>query len=278
MASYASYKKLVTENLVDDTIPSAALAAGAGVRYRTQWIYNTRWHACHACANNGGCVCQYCGACCLWTVPSKVTRVTFEIWSGGGGGAGMTCCNCCSFSIGGAGGNYATKTITTAPGCQYTECAGGSWPCNKSHTCNASMGCRSYVNGYNLSNFCVTGGCGGIMCNGDAWGCRHFTNGCANCNICGFFNADFGMMGTVGWKPGHGACHCYRTMAITGSPPIIGTFQSTQSSDAWCTCACFSSPPATGGMSGVSPYCGSNNKCCAGGIGGASGIVRITYA
>jgi hypothetical protein len=31
-------------------------------------------------------------------------------------------------------------------------------------------------------------------------------------------------------------------------------------------------------MSGVSPYCGGAQKCCAGGIGGGSGIVRITYA
>jgi hypothetical protein len=278
MATYASYKKLVTENLVDDSIPSTALASGAGSRYREQWIYNTRWKACETCANAGGCCCQYCGACCQFTVPSKVTRVTFEIWSGGGGGAGMTCCNCCSFSIGGAGGNYATKTITTAPGCQYTVCAGGSWPCNKSHTCDAGMGCRSYVTGFGLSNFCVTGGCGGWMCNGDAWGWRHSTNGCANCNICGFFDADMGMMGTVGWKPGHGACHCYRTMAVTGSPPIIGTWMSTSASDAWCVCGCFSSPPATGGMSGVSPYCDNFQKCCAGGIGGGSGIVRITYA
>ena len=278
MATYSSYKKITNENLNPDIVTQAKIVAGAATRQGILWVYSTRGFSCHSCSNAGGCVCQACGRCCLWTVPTGVTKVTFEIWSGGGGGAGHTCCNCCSFSIGGAGGNYAIKTISTAPGCTYTVCAGGAWPCNKSHTCSASMGCRSYVTGYNLSNFCVEGGCGGWMCNGDAWGWRHSTNGCANCRICAFFNADFGMTGTVGWKPGHGACHCYRTMAITGSPPIIGTFQSTQSSDAWCTCACFSSPPATGGMSGVSPYCGNNAKCCAGGIGGASGIVRITYA
>ncbi len=278
MASYSSYKRLVNDNLADGTISAGSLLPGAGVRYRTEWIYNARWHQCQQCSNNGGCCCQYCGACCLWTVPSKVTRVTFEIWSGGGGGAGNTCSNCCSHAIGGAGGNYATRTVTTAPGCQYTVCAGGAWPCNKSHTCNGGMGCRSFVNGFGLSNFCVTGGCSGWMCNGDAWGFRHSTNGCANCNICGFFGADMGMMGTVGWKPGHGACHCYRKTSFTGTPPIIGMFHANATTDAWCACACFSSPPATGGMSGVSPYCGGAQKCCAGGIGGGSGIVRITYA
>ena len=60
------------------------------------------------------------------------------------------------------------------------------------HTCTAGMGCRSYVNGHNLSN-CTDGGCGGWMCNGDAWGPRHPS--CSNCRICGIFGADFGMMG-----------------------------------------------------------------------------------
>ena len=70
-----------------------------------------------------------------------------------------------------------------------------------------TMGCRSYVNGYNLSNSCTTGGCGGYMCNGDAWGPRH-SQVCANCNICGIFGADFGMMGTTGQYNGFGGCHC----------------------------------------------------------------------
>ena len=278
MATYDSYRQIQPDQIPTGEIQGVDLAPGAGVRVNTIWVYNTRMMACHQCANAGGCCCQYCGSCCLFTVPDNVGKVTFEIWSGGGGGAGHTCCNCCSFSIGGAGGNYATKTITTAPGCTYTVCAGGTWPCNQSHTCSAGMGCRSYVTGYNLSNFCVTGGCGGWMCNGDAWGPRHSTNGCANCNICGIFGADFGVMGTVGMKPGHGACHCYRTMAWTGTAPFIGLAMATQSSDAWCTCACFASPPATGGASGVSPYCGNFAKQCAGGIGGGSGIVKITYA
>jgi hypothetical protein len=164
------------------------------------------------------------------------------------------------------------------PGCEYTVCAGGSWPCHWSHTCSAGMGCVSYVNGLNLSNFCVTGGCGGWMCNGDAWGPRHHDSGCANCNICGFFGADLGMMGTVGFRPGFGACHCYRTTSWTGSPPIIGGSMSTSSSDNWCSCGCYTNWPAGGGPSGSSSYCDNWAKCCSAGMGmGGSGVVRITY-
>lgn len=278
MATYDSYKQLRPDQVPNGVVDSSKLQTGAGVRYNTIWVYNTRQMACQQCSNAGGCICQTCGRCCLFTVPAKVTRVTFEIWSGGGAGAGHTCCNCCSFAIGGAGGNYAIKTITTAPGCQYTVCAGGTWNCSKTHTCSASLGCRSYVTGYNLSNFCVTGGCGGWMCNGDAWGPRHHTNGCANCNICGMFGADFGMMGTVGMKPGHGGCRCWRVMQFTGTAPIIGLTQASGASESWCTCACYNGPFASGGMSGLSSYCGNFAKCCAAGVSGGSGIVKITYA
>ena len=278
MANYGSYKKIASDQFLNDSVTTDKLELGAGKQSQVLWVFNNRGMACHHCANAGGCTEQANGRCCLWTVPTHTSCVTFEIWSGGGGGAGHTCCNCCSFSIGGAGGNYATKTIATVPGCQYTVCAGGSWPCHYSHTCTAGMGCRSYVTGHNLSNFCVVGGCGGWMCNGDAWGPRHHTSGCANCNICGFFGADFGMMGSVGHKFGHGACHCYRTTTFTGTPPIIGMHQGTSSSDSWCSCGCYTNWPSGGGRSGTSNYCGNWAKQCSNGMGmGGSGIVKITY-
>ena len=277
MAVYATYKKINPDQIPAGEVQTADIAQGAGHNLGVQWIFNPRAHACHACANAGGCTYQADGYCCLWCVPTGVTCVTFEIWSGGGGGAGHTCCNCCSFSIGGAGGNYAVRTISTSPGCAYTVCAGGSWPCSKSHTCSAGMGCRSYVNGYNLSNFCATGGCSGWMCNGNAWGPRHHHT-CANCNICGIFGADFGIMGTTGFKPGHGGCHCWRTMSFTGQAPVIGLSHQTKTSEAWCSCGCYVNWPAGGGTSGVSSYCGNWAKCCAGGSGqGGSGIVKITF-
>jgi hypothetical protein len=278
MANYGSYKKIASDQFLDNSVTTDKLELGAGKQSNVLWIFNTRGFACRNCANNGNCCEQANGKCCLWTVPAFTSCVTFEIWSGGGGGAGHTCCNCCSFSAGGAGGNYAIKTISTEPGCQYTVCAGGSWPCEKSHTCAAGMGCRSYVTGYNLSNFCVTGGCGGWMCNGSAWGTRHHSSGCANCNICSSFGADFGASGTVGFKVGQTMCRCNGSTSFTGTAPYIGLAQSAAATEAWCSCGCYVNWPAGGGVSGVSNYCGNWAKCCAGGSGqGGSGIVKITY-
>lgn len=279
MANYNSYKKLTADNFTSNSISEDKLTTGAQNHRGVQWIYNPRGRCCRQCSNNGNCCEQANGKCCLWTVPSNVTKVTFEIWSGGGGGAGHTCCNCCSFSIGGGGGNYGIKTINTVPGCQYTICAGGSWRCDKSHTCSATMGCRSYVNGYNLSNFCTTGGCGGWMCNGNAWGPRH-SQICANCNICGIFGADFGMMASTGNSNGYGGCHCRGAdWSHAGQAPMIGLMQTVAVVESWCTCGCYVNWPAGGGTSGNSTYCGNRAKCCAGGSGqGGSGIVRVTFA
>ena len=224
MATYASYKKVANDSIADGTITSSDIAHGQGHNYGVQWIYNERGLRCHQCARQSGCCEQANGKCCYWCVPDGVSTVTFEIWSGGGGGPGSSCCNYCMFTIGGAGGNYASKTIATSPGCQYTICAGGSWRCGKSHTCTAGMGCRSYVNGHNLSNFCTDGGCGGWMCNGDAWGPRH-SHSCSNCRICGIFGADFGMMGMSGTEPGHGYCHCAYTYSFSGRAPLLSKVQ-----------------------------------------------------
>jgi hypothetical protein len=277
MASYASYKKVVTDQFDDNSITGAKLQAGAGNQACVKWIYADRGLQCQMCSAAGSCCAQSCGRCCLWTVPTNVSKLIFEIWSGGGGGAGQTCCNCCSFSGGGAGGNYAVRSISTTPGCQYTVCAGGSWPCNKSHTCSAGMGCRSYVNGHNLSNFCVTGGCGGWMCNGDAWGTYDRSYGCANCNICGIFGADFGMMGDTGMRFGNGYHHCRRRGQWTGAAPIIGKRSFQSASETWCVCGCYTNWPAGGGASGENSYYDNAHKCCAGGAQGGSGVVRITF-
>jgi hypothetical protein len=278
MATYASYKKVATDSIVDGTVQSADIAHGNGNNMGVAWVYNARGMACHTCSRQSGCCEQANGKCCYWCVPDGASTVTFEIWSGGGGGPGHTCCNCCSFTIGGAGGNYASKTINTTPGCQYSICAGGSWPCGKAHTCSASLGCKSYINGHNLSNFCTIGGCGGWMCNGDAWGPRHTHFGCENCNICGIFGADFGAMGTTGWKAGHGGCHCNYTYSGSGQPPMIGKMSVSVALNSWCNCGCAIEWPSGGGNPGTSSYCGNWAKCCAGGSGqGGSGVVRITF-
>jgi hypothetical protein len=287
MATYSSYKKIIQDQVPTNIVSDAKVQDGAVMNRGVQWVFSARGMCCHHCANNSGCVCQACGRCCLWTVPSRVSTVTFEIWSGGGGGAGNTCCDCWYRAMGGAGGNYAIQTIETKPGCQYRVCAGGSWPCSKSHTCTAGMGCKSYVTGYNLSNFCVVGGCGAHGCvEGDEWGQRHQKN-CANCGICGIYGADFGSMGTTGNLMGSSMCYCHGRVSFTGAAPFIGKSMSTGMSGFscccchTCSCGCYVNWPAGGGSSGEAVNCGhrDSSPCCAGGVGqGGSGIVKITYA
>jgi len=141
------------------------------------------------------------------------------------------------------------------------------------------MGCRSYVTGFNLSNFCVVGGCGGDSCNeGDEWRRRNQTN-CANCNICGVYGADFGMLGSVGNKAGSSMCYCHGRTGFTGQAPMIGRTMTTAVSQGWCSCGCYVNWPAGGGAPGVSNFCGDPAMCCAGGSGqGGSGIVKVTFA
>ena len=282
MASYSSYKKISPDSLQEANIVDDAKLDydnGAGPPRGQLYVYSERGFRCHECANTSGCVCQACGRCCNWTVPDRVSTATFEIWSGGGGGPGVVCCNCFQFAMGGGGGNYAQKTIETSPGCTYTVCAGGSWPCSRSHTCGASMGCKSFVQGQNLSNFCVVGGCGGIYCNGDQYAGRINYQSCANCNICGIFGADFGMMGDVGSAPGYSGCQCRARHAWTGAAPMVGKMHYSATTD-WCTCGCYVNWPAGGGQAGLSIYCGDTDSSCrGGGVGqGGSGFVRITFS
>jgi len=181
-------------------------------------------------------------------------------------------------SSGGAGGNYAVKTISAVTGCQYTICAGGTFRCSKIHACQGGMGCRSFVNGHNLSNFCTWGACAGWMCNGDAWGPRH-TQTCVNCNVCGFANADFGINGSTGVSGGHGGCQCKSgDWSQAGVAPFVGKWAALANAESWCNCGCNTNWPAGGGPTGHSSYCGNWAKCCAGGNMGGSGMVKVTFA
>ena len=96
MASYNSYKKLKAENFTSNSITEDKLTTGAQNYRGVLWVFNPKRSRCRQCSTTEIVVNRPNGRCCLWTVPSGVTKVTFEIWSGGGGGAGPTCCNCCS--------------------------------------------------------------------------------------------------------------------------------------------------------------------------------------
>lgn len=280
MATYSQFKKIATDSIVDNTIPPSKFATDVNDNYGIVWVFNERGFCCNACSAAGDCTEQANGKCCQWTVPTGVTKAIFEIWSGGGSGAGSLCC-CCYQAIGGAGGNYAQKTINVLPGWQYTVCAGGTFPCRYVRACTGGQGCASFVTGCNLSNFCAVGGCGAWACqSGDAWS-PYIITSCSNCGIggstCGFAGADFGMMGTTGGYTGRGLCHCYKRTQFAGTAPIVGKVHLSSAMDVPCQCGCFINWPAGGGMSGNFGYIGNFGLCCAAGTMGGSGLVKITY-
>ncbi len=67
------------------------------------YVFNSN----HWNANNGGC-------CFQWTVPAKTTFIKFEIIGGGGPGNGQSSSD---WGTGGAGGNYASKSIYASGTC-----------------------------------------------------------------------------------------------------------------------------------------------------------------
>jgi len=181
-----------------------------------------------------------CGACdtaaslfnsqfyCCWRVPGSptgtgTTVVTFEVWGGGGGGAGACCC---MIGVPGGAGAYARKSVTgVASGTAYDICIGTIGCRNPAET--GIRGCKSYVTGSGLSNFCADGGFGGCglcatqhdsrvyhfktamggsasgCCQGLYTGCNDivgfstFSNFCVGC-CAQYFGADFGSYGLPG--------------------------------------------------------------------------------
>jgi len=276
MSVYAQHKKITTDNIVDNVLSPAKFTAGVNVYYGIDWVFNERGLCCNACAGDGYCTEQANGKCCLWTVPTGVSKVTFEVWSGGGAGAGNLCC-CCYQSLGGAGGNYAQKTICVTPGWEYTVCAGGTFPCPCVRACIGGQGCASFVTGCNLSNFCAVGACGAVACqSGDTYS-PYINQSCANCGVCSSYGADFGISGSTGGMTGRGYALCIKRTIFTGAAPIIGKRHMGSGSEYNCACGCFINWPAGGGMSGHTGYVGSYTNCCAAGNMGGSGLVKITY-
>jgi len=118
-----------------------------------------------------------------WCVPSCcVCKVQFEIWGGGGGGGGSCCC---MSGVNGYSGQYNKYTVCAdqqgvnqLDQCCYVLCA-GTITCR--HPGNGGFdGCKSYVVGPGLDNFCACGGCHGYSCcfggGSSRWGCRFRMN------------------------------------------------------------------------------------------------------
>ena len=262
MANYSSYKTITNEQIIDGTIGNDQLAQGAFSNWGVKWVYGDPGNRTSGC-------------CCLWTVPTGVSRITFEVWGAGGNGHGACSCNRCHSWHGAGGGFYNTKTISTTAGCQYTICAGGVYRCC-SRNCTGCSGCSSYVNGYNLSNFCALGGIHGCGVNSWSTPCHSTFERC--CVQPGAWGGDFAMGNHVihspkldGWD-----CHCYYNQGIPTGAPFIGTLGvSYTTRQCWVRCGCWTVPYGHGGQGGVTTYCGSS--CCGQGGTGGSGLVKITY-
>ena len=196
MASYSSYKKLTGDELADGSVDAADLTVALNAVYGVKWFYGSP----------GACTP---GCCCLWSVPTGVKKLHIQMWGAGGNGTGACSCNRCQHYSSAGGGYYNSKMITTNGGCSYSLCAAGVYPC-LSRECYGCIGCSSYVNGYNLSNFCAIGGCRANA--NPSW-----STSCTSVNTCCLGptsnNGDFGMGNHAGvWNASRhdtyrGWCH-----------------------------------------------------------------------
>ena len=85
-----------------------------------------------------------CGASCTWTVPTGVTRATFQSWASGGGTGSNCCCGGAPF---GPTGAYTIVEMDVTAGNTYLLCAGCAYCCYAYQT----------TNGYCGGNTCICG-------------------------------------------------------------------------------------------------------------------------
>ena len=263
MATYASYKKLTGEELTDGSVDGADLASPLNTTYGVKWFYGSP----------GACTP---GCCCLWTVPAGVKKLHIQIWGAGGNGSGACSCNRCHHYMGASGGFYNTKTIDTVAVCTYSVCAAGVYRCY-SRECNGCRGCSSYVNGYNLSNFCAIGGRRGES--QTSWATYCHSQWCC-CMNPGNNGGDW-MQGThtPNWDGAEfvydrGFCHCYNRSHYSGGAALIGTVSQQSLRGCWMRCGCWTVPYGNGAQNAMTTYC---ERCCGQGGTGGGGLVKITY-
>lgn len=179
---------------------------------------------------------QWCGGFCVYP---GVTTVQFHIWGGGGGGAGGCCCMQGTPSGSGA---YAMKTLCardmgldTLGGLCYLWCLAPPSTC--SGACLGTTGCKTWITGCGLTNFCAEGGMPGRTC------CFIFHDSFGS-NITG----TYGPGGTTGTTP-RNSLGCYSL------DPVPGTCRA-------CDCACFYGAdfgvPGRMGWFRVDCICGNN--------------------
>jgi hypothetical protein len=99
-----------------------------------------------------------------WKAPVNTSFIKFEIWGQGGSGGGSCCC---MWGGPGGGGAYAFKIICAKEygdlsGCPYELCIATGSCCRPEGNQFGQQGCKSYIVGHGLCNFCAEGGHGGI--------------------------------------------------------------------------------------------------------------------
>jgi len=259
MANYSDYRQVPADSIPSGTVTNAKLDLDARHCYCTKWIYGQPG----ACAS---------GCCCLWTVPTGVRKVYWEIWGAGGNGNGACSCDRCHHYAGAGGGWFNAKMINTTQGCEYTVCAGGVYPCYSRECTGLANGCTSYVNGYNLSNFCAIGGEQGRAETSWANPCFSYWSCCLNPGANG---GDFGMGNHYGSWSGTFTCHCHNQFTNPTAAPFLGGSVETPLQVCWIRCGCWTVPYGHGGQGAMTSYCGSS--CCGQGGTGGAGVVKITY-
>lgn len=250
--------------------------------------------------NLDNCDTSYFNYCIVnWCVPCGTTQATFEIWGGGGSGGGACCCQ---QGIPGGSGAYARKTL------QFPNIQGG-WcyslsvapPTCCSACCCGIRGCKSFVTGCNLSNFCADGGLPGKTCCFAYWSSdfncigRVYFSGCGGWNpvtdcACGY-GADCVVPGRPGYFETYCNCDtCWVKLGISYPAKLINSEgghmiynnsgNACINNSAYCggstpwafNTNCNVTIPGTGAPSGTSCAGG----CCYG-TRGVGGLLKITY-
>jgi len=245
------------------------------------------------------CNSDYGGNCYLyWCVPAGTTKMKMEVWGGGGSGAGACCC---MGGTPGGSGAWAYKCLDSATdfaaGNTYDLYPGPSTCC--ASCCCGIIGCKGYISGPGLTNFCADGGNAGQTCCFIHWGWSdcvgnrcgyYYTNRmCCICCRCHY--------GSDGGSPGRpsaiwaqctcGSCWWKLLYHYPGGiNNTTGGFTTTQTmgnacNHEWSRCVRGNLGWATG-QSGHLPGVGgpSATSCgggCCYGYPGAAGMVRITY-
>lgn len=109
---------------------------------------------------------SYEGQQICWCVPNNlnICKLRVEIWGGGGNGSGV---RCNSMGVPGYAGEYNSRILCAdevGVNCFDGQCyyAYVSVPGCCANCYGACFGCKSYVDGPGLSNFCAEGGYGGF--------------------------------------------------------------------------------------------------------------------